>query len=134
VNLNKSLKDFLDRKVTVMVIPAAAFKPWRWQFTTAFGLKLLPIDRLPHQRFDGWAPVRSGHSYRANAVAGRTPAALPDEASRDERPQLCLRKRRALHAAAPPPWIRRGAGREPGARALRPAFAQIGARLREGSG
>jgi hypothetical protein len=61
------------------------------------------------RRFDGWAPVRSGHCYRANAVAGRTPAVLPDEVSRDEPPRLCVSKRRALHAAAPA-WIRRSPG------------------------
>jgi murein DD-endopeptidase MepM/ murein hydrolase activator NlpD len=43
MNLKKSVKEFLDRKITVMVIPAAAFKPWRWQCTTAFGLFCLML-------------------------------------------------------------------------------------------
>ena len=75
--------------------------PYRVKAMTRLRAECARDRRRPHERFDGWAPVRSGHSYRVNAVAGRTPAALPDEASRDERPQLCLSKWRALHAAAP---------------------------------
>jgi len=43
MNLKKSLKELLDRKITVMVIPATAFRPWRWQFTTAFGIFCLVL-------------------------------------------------------------------------------------------
>ncbi|MDD5656140.1 MAG: M23 family metallopeptidase [Elusimicrobia bacterium] len=32
------LSEFLGRKITVMVIPHAAWKPWRWQVSVAFAL------------------------------------------------------------------------------------------------
>ena len=43
MELTKKIKEILDRKITLMVIPHAAFKPWRWQFTTAFGLFCLVL-------------------------------------------------------------------------------------------
>jgi len=43
MQLSNRLKELLNRKITVMVIPAASFKPWRWQFTTAFGVFCLVL-------------------------------------------------------------------------------------------
>ncbi|MCX5794794.1 MAG: M23 family metallopeptidase [Elusimicrobia bacterium] len=43
MNLGKSVKEWLGHRITVMVIPAAAFKPWRWQCSTAFGLFCLVL-------------------------------------------------------------------------------------------
>jgi murein DD-endopeptidase MepM/ murein hydrolase activator NlpD len=57
VKSKKSLRDFLDRKVTVLVIPAATFQPWRWQCTAAFGLFCLLL----------W----SGVTIWAGFIAGR---------------------------------------------------------------
>lgn len=43
MNLGKGLRNFLDRKITVMVIPHAAFKAWRWQLSTAFIIFLVAL-------------------------------------------------------------------------------------------
>ncbi len=51
-----------------------------------------------HSRETAYAAPNGPRPYSSRP---RTPAALPAEASRDERPQLCLRKRAALHAGAP---------------------------------
>ncbi|HBT60160.1 MAG TPA: hypothetical protein DEB40_00230 [Elusimicrobia bacterium] len=38
MELGTRLKETLNRRITVMVIPPTAVKPWRWQCTVAFGL------------------------------------------------------------------------------------------------
>ncbi len=57
MNLKKSLKELLNRKITVIVIPTAAFRPWRWQCTIAFGMFCLVL----------W----SGVTIWAGFIAGR---------------------------------------------------------------
>ncbi|MDD5628224.1 MAG: M23 family metallopeptidase [Elusimicrobia bacterium] len=43
MNLRRTIKEWLGHRITVMVIPAAAFRPWRWQCSTAFGLFCLAL-------------------------------------------------------------------------------------------
>ena len=43
MELKSRFKKFLGRKITVMVIPHAALKSWRWQCTMAFGLFCLVL-------------------------------------------------------------------------------------------
>lgn len=43
MDLQRTLRDFLNRKITVLVIPQTELKPLRWQMTTAFLLFLVSL-------------------------------------------------------------------------------------------